>query len=433
MKMAWQSHARTGGLTAPEVLHHPRRLPRRHVLADERVRPRGRHALDVRRTRARARLRPATPRRTRPRRRRPRGALPGRSRPGRCSSSTPTRSPPSSSSPCSRAPGGMWIYPARCLDFLARLAREHGALVIHDEIATGFWRTGPALGAHHGQERPDIVCVGKALTGGYLTLAAVLCTGDVAERVSSSPAGAMMHGPTFMGNPLACAVACANLDLLEKNDAAGRRRGDQRRTGRGPRAGHPARLGPRRPDDRCRRGHGAGHARGRRGGHRGRPRPRCLGAPVPQPRLHDAALRHRPARTSHSSPKPSSARWRRCTDDAVRRLAAAAGGRAGGGRPHPSTRAAPPLRAGHRPRRQRLPRAGSAPAGGRGRGRGRPGVRRRRRSVATRDRDPEPARGARARSRRVHRLPRRAGVLDRLPRQPVRGLRARRRRHAGRL
>jgi adenosylmethionine-8-amino-7-oxononanoate aminotransferase len=124
--------------------------------------------------------------------------------------------------PVLQGAGGMWIYPARCLDFLARLAREHGALVIHDEIATGFWRTGPALGGHHGQERPDIVCVGKALTGGYLTLAAVLCTGDVAERVSSSPAGAMMHGPTFMGNPLACAVACANLDLLEKNDAPGR-------------------------------------------------------------------------------------------------------------------------------------------------------------------------------------------------------------------
>jgi adenosylmethionine-8-amino-7-oxononanoate aminotransferase len=124
--------------------------------------------------------------------------------------------------PVLQGAGGMWIYPARCLDFLARLAREHGALVIHDEIATGLWRTGPALGAHHGRERPDIVCVGKALTGGYLTLAAVLCTDDVARRVSDSPAGAMMHGPTFMGNPLACAVACANLDLLEKNDAPGR-------------------------------------------------------------------------------------------------------------------------------------------------------------------------------------------------------------------
>jgi len=122
--------------------------------------------------------------------------------------------------PVLQGAGGMWIYPARCADFLARLAREHGALVIHDEIATGFWRTGPTFGSHHGQEQPDIVCVGKALTGGYLSLAAVLCTAEVARRVSSSPAGAMMHGPTFMGNPLACAIACANLDLLEQRDAA---------------------------------------------------------------------------------------------------------------------------------------------------------------------------------------------------------------------
>jgi adenosylmethionine---8-amino-7-oxononanoate aminotransferase len=123
--------------------------------------------------------------------------------------------------PVLQGAGGMWIYPPCCIDFLARLAREHGALVIHDEIATGLWRTGPALGGHHGTERPDIVCLGKALTGGYLTLAAVLCTDEVASRVSDSPAGAMMHGPTFMGNPLACAIACANLDLLQARDAVG--------------------------------------------------------------------------------------------------------------------------------------------------------------------------------------------------------------------
>jgi adenosylmethionine---8-amino-7-oxononanoate aminotransferase len=124
--------------------------------------------------------------------------------------------------PVLQGAGGMRIYSPHCLDLLTRLAREHGALVIHDEIATGFWRTGAAFGRDHapGQatDGPDIVCVGKALTGGYLTLAAVLCSDGVAERVGASPAGAMMHGPTFMANPLACAIASASLDLLDADD-----------------------------------------------------------------------------------------------------------------------------------------------------------------------------------------------------------------------
>lgn len=123
--------------------------------------------------------------------------------------------------PVLQGAGGMRPYAPECLDLLTQLARAHGALVIHDEIATGFWRTGTAFGRDHAPEQaadgPDIVCVGKALTGGYLSLGAVLCSADVAERVSNSPAGAMMHGPTFMANPLACAVANASLDLLDSS------------------------------------------------------------------------------------------------------------------------------------------------------------------------------------------------------------------------
>jgi adenosylmethionine-8-amino-7-oxononanoate aminotransferase len=120
--------------------------------------------------------------------------------------------------PLLQGAGGMRPWSARCVDHLSRTAREHGALVIHDEIATGFWRTGSVLAQDRLEERADIVCVGKALTGGYLTLAATLCTAEVAQRVNGSPAGAMMHGPTFMANPLACAVANASLDLLATYD-----------------------------------------------------------------------------------------------------------------------------------------------------------------------------------------------------------------------
>ncbi|MCI7643126.1 MAG: adenosylmethionine--8-amino-7-oxononanoate transaminase [Lentisphaeria bacterium] len=120
--------------------------------------------------------------------------------------------------PIIQGAGGMYFYHEQFLIELAKLCKKYDVLLIFDEIATGFWRSGIDFAMNYAHVVPDILCLGKALTGGAITLAATICSAKVGAGVSAGNPGVLLHGPTFMANPVACQAACASLQLFKERD-----------------------------------------------------------------------------------------------------------------------------------------------------------------------------------------------------------------------